>query len=142
MKRQRFLTASFVTALFAVLLAPMLWAQKPAGTTGPKYDLTTETKLKGTVEEVKLVPGSAEGTHLLVKSGAGVMLVHVAPEKFLQELEVAFKTGDQVQVMGSKLKIDGVDEVLAREIAIGANTLILRDRKGTPVWQGWEPEKR
>ena len=38
----------------------------------PKYDLHTEAKMKGTVEELKLPPKGSEkeAAHLLVKSGA------------------------------------------------------------------------
>jgi hypothetical protein len=68
--------------------------------------------------------------------------VHVAPELFLKELDMGFNKGDQLEIVGSKLKIDGVDEVLAKEITRGDNTLTLRDKKGVPVWDGWMPSKK
>ena len=68
----------------AILSALPLIAQKAQETSRPKYDLTTETKMKGTVEEVKLPPtGSAkEITHLLVKAGADVIDVYLCPKSF------------------------------------------------------------
>jgi hypothetical protein len=140
MKRTASLLAPIVIALF--VLSICTWAQKPASNTGPKYDLTTETKLKGTVEEVKQDTRPGEGEHLMVKSGSDTILVHVAPELFLKEIEVELNKGDSVEITGSKLKIDGADEVLAKEITKGQNTFTLRDKKGVPIWDGWMPAKK
>jgi hypothetical protein len=140
MKRIASLLALLVIALF--VLSINTWAQKPASNTGPKYDLTTETKLKGTVEEIKQDTRPGEGEHLMVRAGTQAILVHVAPELFLTDIEFAVAKGDQVEIVGSKLKIDGVDEILAKEITKGENTVTLRDKKGVPVWDGWMPAKK
>lgn len=142
MKRTAYLLLPLAIAVLVILSTTPAWAQKPAGNTGPKYDLTSEQKLKGTVEEVKLDTRPGEGTHLMVKSGSELILVHVAPEAFLKELEIGFNKGEQLEIVGSKLKIDGVDEVLARQIAHGDNVITLRDNKGAPVWAGWDPVKK
>ena len=70
-----FSTRCFKTLLLAVFPV-LLWvapltAQKPPSTSPPKYDLTTEAKMKGTVEELRLPPKGSEKepAHLLVKSG-------------------------------------------------------------------------
>ncbi len=102
----------------------------------PKYDVATETKLKGTVEEVKQIE-TAKGNpaiHLMVKSGEQLLEVYLCPNAFLQEMQMAFAMGDQVEVIGSKVKVDQADVVLAREITKGTDTLVLRDKKGAPVW--------
>ena len=115
-------------------------AQKMANT-GPKYDVAHQVKIQGTVEEVREVPGDYEGTHLLVKTEQGLVLVQVAPAAFLREIDTSYKQGDVVQVVGAKA-LDGTEEqVLAREITIGVNTVTLRDDKGVPVWAGWKPGK-
>lgn len=142
MKRMAFLLAPLAIVLCVLLLTTLAWAQKSTGNTGPKYDLTTEQKMKGTVEEIKLDPRPGEGTHLILKSGAESLLIHIAPENFLKDLDITFQKGDQLEILGSKLKIDGVDEVLARQIVNGQNTMILRDAKGAPVWAGWEPVRK
>jgi hypothetical protein len=129
----------------AIVLATSVavWAQKPSGNTAPKYDPKNEVTIKGTVEEVKLVPGALEGVHLVLKSPAETILVHVSPEKFLKEMETTFSTGDELTVVGCKIKdAAGNDELLAREVTRSGNELLLRDKKGTPVWALWNPGQK
>jgi hypothetical protein len=109
--------------------------------TGPKYDVANEVKIKGVIEEIREVPGNFEGTHLVVKTDTGTVLVHVAPGAFLKEIDTSFAKGDQVQVVGSKAPNATEPEILAREITVGTNTVTLRDEKGIPVWAGWNPTK-
>ena len=143
MKRSLTLKALFVIATILILSATVVLAQKPASQTiGQKYDLTTETKVKGTVEEVKIIPGPSEGVHLMLKSGSDTLLVHVAPESFLKEMEVSFDKGDNLEITGSKIKVDGQDELLARTITKSGNELTLRDKKGMPIWSLWDPGKK
>ncbi|HEV2732563.1 MAG TPA: hypothetical protein VGV15_21235, partial [Terriglobales bacterium] len=61
-----------------ILCALSAVAQKAKETDRPKYDLNTENRMKGTVEEVKLPPkGSAkEIVHLLVKTGTDTVDVY------------------------------------------------------------------
>ena len=68
----------------ALLCTLPLVAQKAPETSPPKYDVHTETKMKGTVEEVKLpLKGSEkESAHLLVKTGTDTADVHSAPSPF------------------------------------------------------------
>ena len=82
----------------AILSALPLIAQKAQETNRPKYDLTTETKMKGTVEEVRLPPtGNAkEITHLLVKTGAEVIDVYLCPKSFLDDMGVSFSKGEEI----------------------------------------------
>lgn len=136
MKSPAYLKLLSLTAIIVLSMAPLALAQKTdAKKPAAKYDVATEVKLKGTIEEVKFDPAENEGTHLMLKSGAETILIHVGPPEFLKEYEVNLAKGDQVTVVGSKLTIDGTDEVLAKEITKGDNTATLRDRKGTPVWQ-------
>jgi hypothetical protein len=143
MKIQQNLKVLFaaVTVLFAT--ATMLWGQKPAGAHGPKYNVAEEIKIKGTVDEIKVVPGAMEGIHLVLKDGTETTLVHVAPEKFLKEMDSEFVKGDQLEVVGCKIKAeDGSDEFLSRQITKKGNELMLRDKKGAPIWASWNPGKK
>jgi hypothetical protein len=76
-----------------------------------------------------------------LKSENETILVHVAPGKFLSEMETSFNKGDVLQVVGCKIKDPGGnDELLAREITkSNDNQLVLRDKKGTPIWVLWNP---
>jgi hypothetical protein len=104
----------------------------------PKYDPATEGTFKGIVEEVKLVPpsGGKPIAYLVMKNGAGADAVHVflCPKKFLDDMGVAFKAEDQIEVTGSKVKQDGADLTLAREVLKGGETLTLRFKDGKPAW--------
>lgn len=129
-------------ALLALLALASLpaWGQS-ASKTGPKYDASSEVKIKGVVEEIREVPGPFEGLHLVVKTDTKTVLVHVAPGDFLKELDTTFNKGDQIEVVGAKAPDVTEEEILAREITIGNNSLTLRDNKGIPIWAGWKPQK-
>ena len=129
-----------LVAATAALLLVSVWGQGTHNT-GPKYDPTKEVKIKGVVEEIRDVPGEFEGSHLVVKTDTKTVLVHVAPAAFLQEIDTTFKKGDEVVVIGSPAPNSTEEEILAREITDGQNTVTLRDDKGVPIWAGWKPSK-
>ena len=120
----------------AFLCTLPLVAQKAQETSPPKYDVHTETEMKGTVEEVKLPPKGSEKevAHLLVKSGTDTADVYLGPKSFLDDLGVSFSKGDEIALTGSKVKQGEADLILAREVVKGTDTLVLRDEKGNPVW--------
>ena len=120
----------------AILGTLPLIAQKARETNRPKYDVNTETKIKGTVEEVKLPPKGSEKeiAHLLVKTGADTVDVYLCPKSFLDDMGVSFSKGDEIVLTGSKVKQGEADLILAREVVKGTDTLVLRDAKGNPVW--------
>jgi hypothetical protein len=118
-------------ALAVVLVAISAFAQAP-----PKYDPATETKLKGTVEELKFVPpsGGKPVAYLVIKSGADTVQVFLCPKTFLDQMGATFKPQDKVEVTGSKVKQDGEDLILAREVDRGDDMLTLRFKDGKPAW--------
>jgi hypothetical protein len=125
------------TILSAVVLlsaAVSLVGQPVQGTASPKYDLQTETKMKGTVDEVRLPPSTKEIVHLLVKTETDTLDVYLCPKSFLDDMGVTFAKGDQITFTGSKVKQGDADLILAREVVKGNDTLVLRDAKGKPVW--------
>ena len=121
--------------LVSLCLGPAL-AQKNQELNPPKYDAHTETKMKGTVEEVKLPPKGSEKevAHLLVKTGADTVDVYLCPKSFLDDMGVSFSKGDEIALTGSKVKQGEADLILAREVVKGTDTLVLRDEKGNPIW--------
>jgi len=122
------------------ILAPvsmiLLGAFAAAQTHIPKYDPATETKMKGVVEELKLPPKGQEkeAAHLLMKNGDDVIDIYLCPKSFIDDMGVTFSKGDAIAFTGSKIKQDGADLILAREVVKGQDTLVLRDDKGNPVW--------
>jgi hypothetical protein len=126
----------FRTAFLVFLCAAPLLAQKTPEPSLPKYDLPTESKMKGTVEEVKIPPKGREKeiAHLLLKTETDTVDVYLCPQSFLVDMGVSFSKGDAVVLTGSKVKQGEVDLTLAREVVKGNETLVLRDEKGNPVW--------
>ena len=102
----------------------------------PKYDLHTETKTDGVIDEVNQlsVGHRKDFTELIVKNGDNKLHIYVCPKPFQDEIGVSFSKGDHVVVTGSKVKQDTSEVILARELVKGTDTLMFRDNKGTPVW--------
>jgi hypothetical protein len=128
-----------VLSLFiAVLSVDWASAQKnPANSaTSPKYDTHSETKMKATVQELKLPPKGSEKevAHLFAKNGTDTIDIYLCPESFLADMGISFTKGDEIALTGSKIKQGEADLVLAREVVKGSDTLVLRDDKGDPVW--------
>lgn len=118
-------------------------AQSQQTSAGPwqgmaKYDPKTETTIQATVEEVKQVTGKRgwNGTHLMVKTETGPLDVHVGPAAYVTSQQFSFAKGDQIEVTGSKVKLQDADVLLAREIKKDGKTLVLRDAQGFPKWAG------
>jgi len=132
-----------------IALSVLLWvtpglSQKTAPDDGglPKYDLTTEMKTKGVVEEVNLlaVGTRKDFTELIIKNGDDKLHIYLCPKPFQEEMGISFSKGDQIAVTGSKVKQDTTDVILARELVKGTDTLMFRDAKGAPVWN-WRTGK-
>jgi hypothetical protein len=125
------------TTFFPVATFALLWSASLSAQTGPpKYDLHTEAKMKGTVEEVKLPPKGNEKdvVHLMMKNGEDIVDLYFCPKSFMDDMGVTFSKGDELVFTGSKVKYGGADLILAREVVKGTDTLVLRDEKGDPVW--------
>lgn len=108
----------------------------------PKYDSHTETKMKGTVEDVTLPASGHEKdiVHLVMKNATETVDIYLCPKSFLDDMGVEFSKGDEITVTGSKVKQGETEEVLAKQAERGNDTLVLRDDKGTPVWM-WNSKK-
>jgi hypothetical protein len=128
----------FLMTLVALVAKPPAGAQKKqsSGPSAPKYDLQTETKIKGTIEEVKLPPKGSEKeiAHLQVNDGTNSIDVYLCPKTFLDDMGMSFAKADAIAMTGSKAKLGDADVFLVREIVKGNGSFVLRDAKGEPVW--------
>jgi len=122
---------SYVKLVAITFLATCAFAQAP-----PKYDPATETKFKGVVEELKFVPpsGGKPVAYLVMKTSPDEVQVFLCPKSFLDQMGVAFKANDELEITGSKVKQGGADLTLAREVVKGGDTLTLRFKDGKPAW--------
>lgn len=122
------------TAIPIIFVCLLLASAASGQTQAPKYDSSTETKLKGTVEELKVPTSSKEITHLLVKNGTDTLDLYLCPKAFMDDMGVTFAKGDEVSFTGSKVKQGEAEMILTKEVDRGSDSLILRDDKGNPVW--------
>jgi hypothetical protein len=135
------LATAFVIAPGA-LLAQSWRGWRGSGGWGPgsryqrMYDPQTVQTVNGTVESVdKAMPlrGMNAGIHLMVKTDKGALRVDLGPEWYIQRLDTKLDKGDQVEVKGSMVKIDGKEALIAAEVKKGGETLVLRDSAGIPA---------
>ena len=126
-----------------IALSLLLWvtpglSQKPQPEDSnlPKYDVHAEVKTKGEIDEVNLrsVGTRKDFTELIIKNGDEKIHIYVCPKPFEEEIGIGFSKGDQIAVTGSKVKHEGAEVILARELVKGEDTLLFRDSKGAPVW--------
>ena len=116
-------------SLTLVVSAAVVLAQAP-----PNYDPATETKISGVVTELKFTSGAKSAALLIVKSGPNTVQVFLCPKSFLDDMGTSFKPDDKVEITGSRVKQNGEDLILAREVVKGDDTLTLRFKDGKPAW--------
>lgn len=125
-----------LAAVFICLIIPAMQAQPMRrGMSRGMYNPKTETVIKGTVEDVtQATRGMMTGTHLTVKTADGNMTFMLGPSSFITDKGFSFAKGDQIEVTGSKVTIEGADSLIAREVVKDGKTLTLRDKDGIPQW--------
>lgn len=128
------------TVVFLATLGMAALAQGgPTGGRGtPKYDPKTEVTLTGSIEDVQQQPcmGGHTGTHLMLKTQSEADEVCLGPATYIQQKGFSFAKGDQVEVIGSRVKFNGKDVVVARQITKEKQVLTLRNAQGIPAWSG------
>jgi hypothetical protein len=115
---------------------------QPGDRSLPKYDLQTEMKTKGVVDEINVLPFGTrkDFTELIIKSGDDKVHIYLCPKPFQEEMGIIFSKGDEIAVTGSKVKQETSDVILARQLVKGPETMLFRDDKGKPVWD-WRTGK-
>ena len=131
--RFRFVVVSLIVFSLVGSITKRAQAGEPAP---PKYDVQTETKIQGTIQDITMPAAGHEKevVHLVVTVGNDTINVYLCPKSFLDEMGMDFHKGDEIVVTGSKVKQEDADLVLARQAQKGQDTLVLRDDKGNPVW--------
>lgn len=128
-----------VAAGAILLTAVLAAAQAPTPQSMMRmYDPATETSIKGTIEEVKLIQHGRmmNGTHLMVKTGDATMQVMLGPSAFVSDKGFTFAKGDAIELTGSKVSMGGTEYIIAREVVKDGKTLTLRNKSGVPEWSG------
>lgn len=131
------ITSCLMLAVMVTMSAAAL-SQTTSKQTTLKYDPATETTYKAVIEELKVVPpsGAKPIVYLILKSSPDPGEVFLCPKKFLDDVGVVFKADDPVEITGSRIKENGEELTLAREVVKvnGGETLTLRFKDGRPAW--------
>jgi len=127
---------AFAVVILAVLLLVLgVNFQRPSSVQGAAlYNPADEVTLKGVVQDVQEfdcpVSEGELGSHLMLKTTDGVVQVHLAPVRIMSGQNIKFAPGDQIEVIGAKVRVAGKKGVIAREIVRGNEDLVFRDRAG------------
>jgi len=126
-------TVNIVVGTVAVVLVVVLSFLGNRPEPKPTYNAMTEARVEGTILEVQefYCPVTDDrGSHLVVKTTSGPVLVHVGIARTLRAHNITFSAGDRVEVLGSAFRHNKVNSLIAREIIRGNETFTLRDAKG------------
>jgi len=98
------------------------------------YNRANETTVKGVVQELTefdcpVSEGEIE-SHVTLMTPDGTLQIHLAPARIMRSHQVRFALGDQLQVVGSAVRLGGKDGLIAREVTRGNESFILRDSGG------------
>lgn len=128
-------TPQTIMGIAFVILVVLLFTSP--GHRVPTYDASDEVTVQGVVQDVQqfYCPISGDvGTHLIVKTENGTVQVHVAPTRFLRNNNLSFSTGDQIQVVGSRIIYQGHDAIIARATTRAGQKVAFRQPGGHPLW--------
>ena len=139
--------ASQVVAVLLGLLsaaAPVVTAGQATKTEQePAYNPASIINVMATVTDIREAPKTdpLSGVHLMVKTDKETLDSHLGPVDFVKDCGVAFKKGDRIQVIGSRVKSGDGFVLLVREVRKDNSTLYLRDQKGNPNWPPSDKDK-
>ena len=83
--------------------------------------------------------GMGAGVHFMLKTEQETIPVHLGPIHYVESQSIQLKTGDVVEVTGSRVPCDGKPVILAAMVKRGNDVLTLRDLKGRPMWGNMRP---
>jgi hypothetical protein len=141
MKRLTVLTTFCLMVLFlatGAMAQPQGQGMAPGW--GRLYDPKTVETLKGEITSVDIItagqmdiPGRVT---LNLKTAKESILVYVGPEWYVKQQEVRLVAGDQVEVKGSRVTMEGKPYIIPNYVKKGDRMLKLRDDTGMPLWAG------
>lgn len=128
-------TLSAVAVIAVLLLVFGVSFHRPPAVQGAAlYDPAQEVLVKGVVKDVREyacpVSEGEMGNHLMLQTANGVVEVHLAPGRVMRSLNLKFSPGEQIEVLGAKAPSLGRDDLIAREITRGNESIVFRDPHG------------
>ncbi|WP_299215359.1 hypothetical protein [uncultured Aquimarina sp.] len=145
MKNSQFKILGIAIIMIFFSASTSVFAQKGNGwgqnsNYGRNFNANEINTVTGTVTAVeRILPNKnmSYGLHLKVKTNTETVSVHLGPTWFLDNQEIQFSKGDQVNVTGSRIIFEDAPAIIAIEVVKDEHILYLRDKNGYPVWSGW-----
>jgi len=108
------------------------------------YNARTQVNFSGVItgiQRAKPMANMDTGVTLLVKNdnGGGTAVVDLGPAWFVDRQTAKLKTKQHVEIVGSKVFVDGRGVVLAKLVKAGSQVLALRRISGRPYWDIAQP---
>jgi len=72
----------------------------------------------------------------LKKEDAYAIYVHLGPQWYFDKQDLGINVGDKIEVVGSKIMVEGETVLLVSSIKKGDKTWQFRDPQGFPYWSG------
>lgn len=122
--------------LFAVLLLSVggSFHQPPAAQGAKLYNPANEVLLTGKVMETRdfacPVSEGELGSHVMLQTADGIVKIHLAPGRIMRSQKIQFTPGEEISVVGAKVRLFGEDDVIARQITRGNEQIFVRDPEG------------
>jgi hypothetical protein len=105
------------------------------------YNPQTVITVKGAVVSLTLLRGGPGAMRRAVlKTEQGNLTVYLSPDWYLNQEKISLKTGDHLEVTGSKVTLGQEPAIIAKDLKkAGGKTIKLRDDQGVPAWLGERP---
>lgn len=133
----KIIAGSAIALALMLGVAPTFGSEKDPTSTLPNYNVKTELNFSGTIAKVRDLPaGNAlAGIYVTIQARAETLEVYLGPADFVKLMKLNVRPGlRDVGVTGSKVRYEGNDLVLARELRFENLVFSLRDEKGVPNW--------
>jgi len=114
-----------------------LWIRTPVRMRNCFYNPQTEVCVKGKIKEICIVsPYSLLVEANIALENGEIVRLRLAPSWYLRE---RIKVGDEIEVRGSQIRLDGEKMIMVREMQnLRTREIItLRDMQGFPLWSGY-----
>lgn len=136
------ITRSVSKHLAALALAAVTLPNLAKAASDPAYNPATTVTVSGIIASVRDVPAGQplEGVPVMLKGKTSNVEVYLGPASFLKFLRTGYAVGEEIDIMGSRVKSGSADVVLAREVNDGVTTIELRDVFGAEAWKNWGVE--
>ncbi len=98
------------------------------------YDLAREVTLVGTVEAFAASADAPPlGAHVTVRSGNGIVDVHLGDARLLSANHFTLQSGDSVRIVGESVAYGNGTQFVARVVQKGTQVLAVRSVRGMPL---------